>query len=179
MTEHATPPAAATHGRIEHPVVGVVPPTLGEARIREAWPSLSAVSPLFAVPGWKMVRTYILAPVGWVLLLLAFLRKFAPFVCARYTLTNRRLMIQRGWKPSPVQEVKLEDIGDVRLDEKGIDNFLVEGTLEVVGKDGKVVMTLTGVPEPAGFKEAILNAVRAWAVPADKVVGPFRSASTK
>jgi hypothetical protein len=174
-----TETAKSSQARLEMPIVGVVPPQLGEARIREAWPSLTAVSPVFGGLGWKLVRTGILAPLGWPLLGLAFLRKFAPWICARYTLTNRRLMIQRGWKPSPVQEVKLEEIADVRVDEKAIDPFLISGTLEVIGHGGQVLMTMTGVPEPVGFKAAILSTVRAWAVPATKVVGPFKGAGEK
>ncbi len=177
MTETATPTTAPA--RLEPAITGVVPPLLGEGRLREAWPSLSVVSPVFGTLGWKLVRTGLLAPLGWPLLGLAFLRKFAPWICARYTLTNRRLMIQRGWRPAPVQEVRLEEIHDVRLDEKTIDSFLISGTLEILGDKRQLLMTLTGVPEPAGFKEAILNAVRAWGVPANKVVGPFRGAGEK
>jgi len=163
----------------EKPPLGVVPPLTGEARLREAWPSLSAVSPVFGTLGWKLLRTGFLAPLGWPLLGIAFARKFAPWICARYTLTNRRLMIQRGWKPSPVQEVRLEEIHDVRLDEKTIDSLLISGTLEILGDKRRLLMTLTGVPEPAGFKEAILFAVRAWGRPANVVDGPFRAASEK
>lgn len=159
------------------PTTSPTQPTLPEARIREAWPSITAVNPMLAVPGMKLVQTYFLAPIGWLLLLPAFLQKFAPWICARYTLTNRRLMIQRGWKPSPTQEVKLEDIGDVRLDEKTIDPFLVTGTLDILGHKREPLMTLTGVPEPVGFREAVLNAVRAFGVAPGKVVGPFKSAA--
>ncbi len=35
------------------------------------------------------------------------------------------------------------------------------------------------VRTPAGFKEAILNTVRAWGRPANMVVGPFRGAAEK
>jgi hypothetical protein len=73
--------------------------------------------------------------------------------------------------------VKLEDIHDVRLDEKTIDPFLVTGTLEILGDKQQLLMTLTGVPEPNGYKEAILNAVRAWGRPANVLMGPFKSAA--
>jgi hypothetical protein len=159
------------------PTTSPQPATLPEGRIREAWPSITAVNPMFGGLGMKLVQTYFLAPIGWLLLLPAFLQKFAPWICARYTLTNKRLMIQRGWMPSPTQEVKLEDITGVRLDEKSIDPFLVIGTLEILGKNGEVVMTMTGVPEPNGFKEAVLNAVRAYGRPANVLMGLFKSAA--
>lgn len=158
-------------------VTGVMPPQLGEARIREVFMAVDGVNFPLAVLAAKLVRTYILAPIGFLLLLPLFKLKFAPFLCRRYTLTNRRLMIQRGWKPYPVEEIALADIQDVRLDEKQVDTYFLSANLEVIGKNGQVVMTLTAVPEPASFRQAILNAVRAWAVPATEVVGPFKPAS--
>src|SRR5215813_1523325 len=156
---------------------GAAMATLPEGRIREAWPSIAAVNPMLSGLGMKLVQTYFLAPIGWLLLLPSFLQKFAPWICDRYTLTNKRLMIQRGWKPSPTQEVKLGDIHDMRLDEKTIDPFLVTGTLEILGDKRQLLMTLTGVPEPNGYKEAILNAVRAWGRPVNVLMGPFKSAA--
>src|SRR5262249_3344462 len=91
-------------------------------------------------------------------------KKILPFLAKRYTLTNRRLMIQRGLKPKPRQQVKLEDIDEVRLVESSFSPFFRAATLEVVS-GGKVVLTLTGVPEPEAFRRSVENAVMAW-VPA-------------
>jgi hypothetical protein len=150
---------------------GVMPPQLGEARIREAFP---VVRGPVAQLGQKLVRTVFLAPLGWALLAPLFAKKFAPFVCERYTLTNQRLMIQRGLKPSPIEELKLEEIDEVRLDPGSVDAFYHTGTLEVIRK-GQVAMRLPGTPEPEGFRHAIINAVKAW-VPS-KANGPFQPAS--
>jgi hypothetical protein len=154
-------------------VAGLMPPQMGEARIREAWPAISAKSSV-AKLGQKLVRTVILAPLGWLILAPLFLKKIAPFVCRRYTLTNRRLMIQRGLKPRPVQEIPLADIDEVRFDKASYDPYYFTGNLDVISK-GQVVMHLPGVPEPEGFRHAILNAVKAW-VPG-KAKGPFLPAS--
>ena len=155
-------------------VTGVMPPQLGEARIREAFPSLLDAAPGLANLAARLIRTVVLAPLGWLLLAPLFVKRLLPFVCKRYTLTNRRLMIQRGLKPSPAQEVKLEDIDEVRLVPDSYNPFFRAGTLEVVSK-GQAVLTLTGVPEPEGFRHAVVNAVRAW-VP-EKMKGPFIPAS--
>jgi hypothetical protein len=155
-------------------VCGVTPPSLREARIREAWPALVGVIPPLARLGEQLVRTVVLMPIGWGFLGLVFLLKFAPFVCRRYTLTNRRLMIQRGWKPHPVHEVKLEEIDDVRIVHDSVDTFAFSATLEVV-HGGQVKLTLPGVPEPEGFRAAVMNAVKAW-VPA-KATAPVVPAS--
>jgi hypothetical protein len=168
------PSAAVSVPSTRQAVTGVVPPELGEAMIREVRPTVLAGGA--ALPGLArmLMRTIVLAPVGWLILAPLFAKKLLPFVCERYTLTNRRLMIQRGLKPAPVREVSLRDIDDVRLVDASRDTFYLSGTLEVVS-GGKVVLTLPGVPEPEGFRRAIRNAVSAW-VPG-KPAGPFDPAS--
>ncbi len=156
-------------------VAGLMPPQLGEARIREAWPSLLGVQAGVASLGSKLIRSIFLAPLGWFVNALLFGKKFMPFACKRYTLTNRRLMIQHGWKPAPVKEVALKDIDDVRLDAASYDAFYRSGDLDVLSA-GNVALKLVGVPEPDSFRHAVLNAVKAWGGP-DKLKGPFLPAS--
>jgi hypothetical protein len=152
-------------------VAGLMPPQLGEAMIREVWPSIKNVSGAIAALSAKLIQSVALAPLGWMLNSLLFGRKFAPFLCRRYTLTNRRLMVQHGWKPAPVQEIALKDIDDVRLIADSYDAFYRSGDLQVMS-GGKEVLTLIAVPEPESFRHAIVNAVRAWSG-TDKLKGPF------
>jgi hypothetical protein len=151
-----------------------MPPQLGEAMIREAWPTVLEANAGLSQLAYKLTRTVILAPLGWLLLLPLFAKRLMPIVSKRYTLTNRRLMIQKGLKPQPIQEIPLSDIDDVRLDPASYHSFYVAGNLEVLSQ-GKVVMTLVGVPEPEGFRHAIINAYKAWAP--GKANGPFLPAS--
>jgi hypothetical protein len=172
--EPAKPAKPAKIGAFQQAVTGVTPPQLGEAKIREVWPTVVGIShPASSLAKW-LIRTVFLAPLGWLLLAPLFARKFAPFLARRYTLTNRRLMIQRGIKPHPSKEIALADIDDVRLDPASFDAFYLSGTLEVISK-GQVALKLIGVPEPEGFRHAIVNAYKAW-VPG-KATGPFQSAS--
>jgi len=171
-TPTAGKPSAATGPR--QAVAGLMPPQLDEALIREAWPSVLDRSAGLATLASKLIKSVILAPLGWLLLAPLFARKLMPVLCKRYPLTNRRLMIRRGLKPHPVQEVALADIDEVRLAPNSSNGFYRSGTLEVVSK-GHVVMTLLGVPEPEGFRHAIINAYKAW-VP-EKATGPFLPAS--
>jgi hypothetical protein len=166
---------AMTQPRPTQAITGLTPPQQREARIREEWRTVLGISPGLATLAKRLQQSIVLLPVGWFILLHLFVLKLAPFVgCARYTLTNRRLMIRKGWKPATVQEVALADIDDVRLDANGVDAFYVAGTLQVVSK-GQVVMTLAGCPEPEGFRQAVLNATVAW-VPG-KEIGHFQPAS--
>jgi len=75
-------------------------------------------------------------------------------ICRRYTLTNKRIMIQRGLKPKPIAEVALAEIDDVRL--VHVNEFFRCGDLEIVSK-GQVKLKLVAVPEPDSFRAAILN----------------------
>jgi hypothetical protein len=171
----AVPTAPASHpARPRQAVAGVIPPVTGEGMIREVYPTVLGLAPGPALLAKKLMQTYVLAPLGFLVLGPLFGLKIAPFLCKRYTLTNRRLMIQRGLKPKPVQEIPLEKIDEVRFDPTKVDPFYISATLEIVS-NGQVVMTLPGVPEPEGFRHAIINALKAW-VPG-KATGPFQSAS--
>jgi hypothetical protein len=156
-------------------ITGVVPPQLAEGRIREAWPSVQS-HPAVASLGLLLTRTYLLAPLAWLLMSGVYFGKLLPLVGKRYTLTNRRLMLRRGWKCSVAKEVALADIDEVRVVPDANSNFFRAANLEIVSK-GHVVMTLAGVPEPDGFREAVLNAQSAW-VP-NRVRGAFIAASVK
>jgi hypothetical protein len=157
-------------------VAGLMPPQLGQAMIRETWPTVVGYAAGLSRLGERLMKTIVLAPLGWFLMAPLFLRKFMPFLCKRYTLTNQRLMIQRGLKPHPIEEIPLADIDDVRLVEGTYDPFYLSGDLEVIS-NGQARMKLVGVSEPESFRRAVIDAVKAW-VP-EKAKGPFLPASAK
>jgi hypothetical protein len=154
-------------------ITGVVPPELDEARIREAWPSVQRL-PGMASLGRVLTGTIVLAPLAWGIMSLGYFGKLLPFVARRYTLTNRRLMVRHGLKGKPGQQVKLADIDEVRVKTDANSDFFRAADLEIIS-NGQVALTLRGVPEPEGFRQAILNACNAW-VP-DRKRGPFIPAS--
>jgi uncharacterized membrane protein YdbT with pleckstrin-like domain len=141
-------------------VTGLLPPQRGEALIRETWPGVDDV-PAIAGLAHALMRTVVLAPVAWLLLAPCYFKKVLPFVAKRYTLTNKRLMIRRGLKPSPSHEVPLSDIDDVRIAEGSVHSFYRTATLEVISK-GQVVLRLRAVKDPESFRRAVLNASAAW-----------------
>lgn len=142
-------------------ITGVVAPQAGEALIRETFPSVAAM-PAVASLGRTCIRSIVLAPLGWGLMLPFYFLKILPGLARRYTLTNQRIMIRRGLKPVASAEVKLSEIDDVRVVKDANSVFFRAGTLEIVS-NGKVVLTLPGVPEPDAFRISLLNACRAWA----------------
>jgi Bacterial PH domain len=156
-------------------ITGLVPPQLEEARIREAFPSVQS-NPALAGLGKALTKTIILAPLGWIVMSAVYFGKLMPIIGSRYTLTNRRLMIRKGWKCSVSKEIALADIEEVRVVTDGNSDFFRAATLEIVSK-GSVAFRMAGVPEPDGFRHAIQNCCNAW-VP-NRKRGPFVSASAK
>lgn len=142
-------------------VTGITPPQLGEANIRETWPSV-ARNPAVAGLGRMLTGTIFLAPLGWLLMSGLYFSKVLPVVGRRYTLTNRRLMIRGGWSGKPVQEVPLGEIDDIHIKTDSNSDFFRAATLEVIS-GGQVRMRLPGTPGPEAFRIAVLNARRAWA----------------
>lgn len=175
-----SPPASAAKPPrfLSQAVTGLTPPLLGEAKIREVWPSLIVGYPGLTSLVEYLLRSILLAPVAWIILLILFGKKFSPFICKRYTLTNRRLMIQRGLKPRPVSEIALADIDDVRQVPGTYYDFFQAGSLEIVSKS-KGNLTLGGVPEPESFRWAIINACAAWVPGKAKTFSTFLPASSK
>jgi hypothetical protein len=163
-----------TTDRRRQPVTGLVPPEMDEAVIRIVWPSVTT-SPALAGLGRSLMRTIVLAPLAWLLLALPYFKKVLPGMARRYTLTNRRLMIQKGLRFVPAEEIPLSEIDDVQLREDSNSSFYRAATLEILSK-GKTVMLLEGVPGPEAFRHAILDACRAW-VPGKADTGHFVPAS--
>src|SRR5260370_21273092 len=95
-------------------ITGVMPPQLGEARIREAYPSV-ARSPAVAALGRALTATIVLAPLAWLVMSALYFGRLLPLVGRRYTLTNRRLMIRTAWKGVAIKEVALPHIHEVPL----------------------------------------------------------------
>jgi hypothetical protein len=157
MTATQTSPSPATSQRVEQAVTGLVPPQLGEAVIRVAWPRPSGRG----IPG-----------------LAAFLFFKKLLIRRRYVLTNRRLLIGRFRLKRPVREVALADIEDVLIPAGSHNSFYRTATLEIVA-GGHVAMRLRHVPEPEGFRRAILNACKAWVPGRTKMPPPELLASAK
>ncbi len=148
-------------------ISGVVAPQVQEAMIREVWATVTANQAASSVAR-KLISTIVLAPIGWLLIAPVWALRFLgflpglSFLTVKYTLTNRRLMIRKGMKAKPTQEIPLDQIKDVRIVTDGNTDFYVTGNLEILSRDGKVAFSMPGVPEPESFRQAILQARDAW-----------------
>jgi len=147
---------------MQYPITGVAPPTLGEVRVRVVWPSVAA-SPGIASLGKALTRTYVLAPLAWAIMGMVYFAKVMPFTARRYLLTNRRIMILRGWAGKVGGEVPLAKIREVKVVTDANTNFFRAADLHILG-DGseQPLLVLPAVPEPENFRRAILYSRDAW-----------------
>ncbi len=174
----ATTPESPQRPGLKQAITGLVPPLVAESQIRTVWPAVTDASAAGANLGRVLIKTKLLAPLGWFVLAPLYFKKILPFLAKRYTLTNRRLTIQRGLKPKPRQQVLLEDIDNVRLVESSFSSFYRSATLEVIS-NGQVVLTLGGVPDPETFRRSIMNAVMAWVPGKAKALGMIPASAVK
>lgn len=125
----------------------------GERTITEFFPALSENSGLY-----KLANSI---PLGLGLILYAplyVIRAINPFAVLRYTLTNRRIRVDRGTRKNTIRSIALEDIDEIRI--RDYLKFTRTGDLEVISK-GEVVLLLSGVQDPEPIRKTILDAVRA------------------
>ncbi len=149
-------------------------PAIQETRIREVWPSVARV-PAVAGLGKMLTKTIILAPLAWLVMGGVYFLKVLPIFAIRYKLTDKRIMIVRGWSAKVSQAVALADIDDVQLDPATVDHFFRSADLKIIS-GGHVAMTLTAVPDAEAFRHAILDSRNAWAPGRAKML-PFISAA--
>jgi len=148
-------------------VAGVTAPQHAEALIRDAWPGVAS-APAAAALAKRCYQSAILAPIGWLILAPFLLKRITGFLpgfgglATRYRLTNRRLAVCRGSQATPVQEVPLDRIKDVKLTADDVSDYYFSGTLTVLGDNGQTLLTLPGVREAESFRYAILQAAAAW-----------------
>lgn len=85
-------------------------------------------------------------------------RALNPFGVIRYTLTDRRLRVDRGTTKSTIRFVPLEDIDEIRV--RDYAKFTRTGDLDIIHK-GEVVLTMVGIQDPEPVRKTILDAVKA------------------
>lgn len=186
-------PAALADMRLQA-ITGIVPPQVAEARIAERWPGVAAypavaklgatiqgaarglfratialpllLAALLVIPV-TLLSLFIALP-AWAMLAPFYFLKVLPGFGRRYTLTNQRLMIQKDTllrRLVPNREVKLSEIGSVRVVPGSEMEFYESADLEILDPAGKTLLVLPGVTEFATFKRAIEDAWKAWARP--------------
>lgn len=152
------------------------PKPLG-TRVRLVWPTVARM-PAIANVGKMLTNTIVLAPLGWLIMAGAYFGKLLPIIGVRYQLTDKQIMIQKGWIGTVSESVALADIDDVKLDPASIDQFFRSADIQIFS-GGKVAMTLTAVPDAESFRQAIMHVRNAFAPGKVKQLPFIPSSATK
>jgi hypothetical protein len=149
------------------PLPGVAPPELGEVTAMTVWPSIGSLA-LGRVIGrlcasrtgfgiFTLGNFWALATIPLSLTLYCWLRM--PYLCHRYTLTNRRIMICKGLAPRDEKWLELDEFNSCEVEVLPGQAWLRSG--DVVFSHGEIEsLRLSGVPRPNVFRNVCLNAQR-------------------
>jgi hypothetical protein len=89
--------------------------------------------------------------------LAVYLWRLMPVACRRYTLTDRRLIIQRGLTAQNGPSIGLDEFDVIDVAVLPGQDWLHAGDL-VFRREGKEVFRLRGVSRPEGFRQVCLKA---------------------
>ena len=89
--------------------------------------------------------------------LVVYLWRLMPGACRRYTLTNRRLIIQHGLTAKDGPSIGLDEFDAIEVAVLPGQDFLHAGEL-VFQREGKEVFRLRGVSRPEAFRQVCLKA---------------------
>jgi hypothetical protein len=95
--------------------------------------------------------------IGGPIFVVAYLLKVVNiFAYTFYTLTNRRIRVEKGIVRKVVDYIALEDVEEIRLE--NLNSFSRTGDLEVLSRGGMKLL-LEGVKDPGPVRQTILDAV--------------------
>ena len=143
-SEHAEPTAMIVWPTIGSHALGRLVGSLCSIRLGHGFFTLGKLFAVLTIP----------------LSLIAFAWLFMPFVCRRYRLTKRRIVVEHGLSGKEIRSVGLDEFDaiDVRL--LAGQAWLRAGDLLFL-RDGREVFRLPGVGRPDIFREICLKARRA------------------
>lgn len=143
------------------PISGITPSIVREQLVMEIWPSISAyaagrlIGRLFQIPG-RIGPIRITFFIGLAIFWLALLLYFWPGrILTRYCLTNRRLMIRRGFPGREVAAVSLEDIARVEKRTQPGQEYFGAADVVVLSANGEELLRLPGASQAESFVRAI------------------------
>jgi len=139
---------------------------LPESTISTVWPTIGAtgvgrwVGRLAGfAPSWDFLRLFgkLMAALTIPVSLVVFFWQLMPYLARRYRLTNFRIAIDKGLKPSLEKDIALTDFDAIDVEVLPGQDWLHSGEL-VFRQSGQEVFRLSGVGRPAVFRQACLKA---------------------
>lgn len=151
---------------MHHPISGVVPSELSEVTCRVVWPTIGATRAGRFVGQAGAVRLgygefftlgKLLALATIPITLAVYAWQLMPYVCRRYALSNRRIIIRRGLLPVDEHWIELDEFDTVEVEELPGQQWLHAGEI-VFKREGNEVLRLSGVSRPEVFRHVCQSA---------------------
>ena len=171
-TSPSTLPDWPSHGILQgmkQAIAGVVPPEVAEVTSAVVWPSIGA----YGLGRWvgrvsgsrvgygffRLGKLMALATIPFSLGVYAW--KILPFICRRYRLTNRRIIIQKGYSAQDEKSVGLGEFDAIEVRMLPGQEWLRCGDL-VLLRGGQERLRLPGVVRPEVFRHICLEGQTAF-----------------
>jgi hypothetical protein len=154
---------------MKQPFAGVSPAELGEVPSLTVWPTIGSLRAGRLVGRLAAVRVgfgefftlgKLLAVATIPLSLAVFAWQLMPYVCRRYTLTNRRIIIRKGLMPADEQWIGLDEFDTIDIEILPGQAWLHAGEI-LFKRCGSEVLRLSGVSRPEVFRQMCLTAQKA------------------
>lgn len=154
---------------MKQPIAGVTPPETREVTVMTVFPTLAATAPGRLMGRLCSIQTGVgIFTLGklFALLLIApamglFFAMLAPFAMRRYKLTNRRVIVQKGWSGVDERWVDHDRFDSIDVEVLPGQEWFPAG--ELIFRRGAVeTFRLKGVSRPETFRRTCLAARRAF-----------------
>lgn len=154
---------------VKQAIAGVAPVALGEVTVMSVWPTIASSGMGRFLGRLYSIRAGIgILTVGKIFMALTipiamalFSMGIAPFVCRRYTLTNRRVVIQKGLTAVDDQYVDLDRFDSIEVVVLPGQAWYPAGDL-VFRKGNVETFRLSGVSRPETFRQTCLKARQSY-----------------
>jgi len=146
---------------MRQPIAGVMPSDLAEVTCKVVWPTIGALPAGRLVGRLGGVRIGIgqfftlgklLALASIPLSLVVYAWQLMPYICRRYALTNRRIVIRKGLMPVDEKWISYDEFDAVEVEVLPGQEWLHAGDV-VFKRAGSEVLRLPGVSRPDVFRE--------------------------
>jgi hypothetical protein len=148
------------------PVAGIMPSDLAEVTCKVVWPTIGATRAGRLVGRLADMRIglgefftlgKLLALATIPISVAVFCWQLMPYVCRRYALTNRRIIIRKGLMPMDEQWIDLDEFEAIDLEVLPGQQWLHAGNL-IFRRGGREVLRLSGVSRPEVFRHVCQTA---------------------
>jgi len=147
-------------------IAGVAPPEIDEIDAMTVWPTIGATSAGRLVGRLAAIRLGLggfftlgtaLAVATIPLSLAVYAWQLLPFLCRRYTVTNRRIIVKTGYRGVERQSIDLDALEAIDVEILPGQQWLHAGEL-ILRRGGAEAVRLSGVSRPEVFRQVCLKA---------------------